>query len=260
MHKISVCGPLGSCRTTCARSLVQDLSGRVSAPRYCRTTCARCLYQDSGSLVPDVRVRIPASESCKGPLVEDPLPDYKSAAFPAFCAIDTGDLHRGLHLKIRKRNLPAFCAMDTHDLRRGSRLRIQKQLYQHSARSPQRVGLGNHTTQLYQHSVRSRAEVLRRPRIMTRSRAKCCTGHVKASSSSSFKTATLLRNRAPRLPNIASMARVHCACHAKRSPSNDTRVPTFWPPPRNTAPATISTMCPIPGTCHANSCFPAPAM
>ena len=54
------------------------------------------------------------------------------------------------------------------------------------------------------------------------------------------------------------MVRIPCACHVKRNPSNDTRLPTFWQRPQNTAPATIFTKCPIPCTCHVNSRFDPP--
>ena len=52
--------------------------------------------------------------------------------------------------------------------------------------------------------------------ITTRGHIKCCTGHANCSSSSSFKNITLLRNRALRSQNIASMVRIPCACHVKQ--------------------------------------------
>ena len=54
------------------------------------------------------------------------------------------------------------------------------------------------------------------------------------------------------------MVRIPCACHVKRNPSNDTRLPTFWQRPQTTAPATIFTKCPIPCTCHVKSRFDPP--
>ena len=94
--------------------------------------------------------------------------------------------------------------------------------------------------------------------IMTWGHTKCCTGHANWSSSSRSKNATLLRNRALRPQNVASMVRIPCARHVKRNPSNDTRLPTFWQRPQNTAPATIFTKCRIPCTCHVNSRFDPP--
>ena len=73
--------------------------------------------------------------------------------------------------------------------------------------------------------------------IMSRGHTKCCTGHAKWSSSSSSKNATPLRNWAWALrpQNAGYMVRIPCACHIKRNPLNDARLPTFWQRPRNTA-------------------------
>ena len=188
--------------------------------------------------------------------------------------MDTHDLRRGLHFEIRNRNFNSISG-DGH------------------ARSPQKVKLRNQTWQLYLHSVRSTctisAEVcasksenatapafraldtrdLRKGssfetmlqkycachEIISRGHTKCCTGNAKESSSWSSKNAAALRNWALRPQNIGSMVRIPCACQVKRNPSNDARLPPFWQRPRNTAPATIFTTCPIPCTCRANSRF-----
>ena len=110
--------------TTCARSLYVDLFSKISLsgsphpdPVEPLKLLRGSLVEISaiGPLVQDVRVRISASESCIGPLIEDLLADYNRETLPASRAIDTHDLRRRLHLKIRKDTLPAFCAMDTHE-------------------------------------------------------------------------------------------------------------------------------------------------
>ena len=170
LRKISVCGSLVH--------LVHDLFVRtMSAAGSCRTTCARSLHQDL--LQCKFSFRISA-----GPLVEDSLLDYTNATLPAFRAMDTHDLPRGLHFEIRNRNftsisrwartisaegctskpknatLPAFRANDTHDLRRGLHFETKKHNFtciscQRHARSRQRVALRNQKTQLYLHSTHS---------------------------------------------------------------------------------------------------------
>ena len=86
--------------------------------------------------------------------------------------------------------------------------------------------------------------------IMPAGRTKCCTGHAKSSSRPKSKNATPLTNSAVSPQNIASMVRISCACHVKRSPANDARLPTFLQRPQNTAPATKFAKSPIPCTCH----------
>ena len=159
----------GSCRTSCARSLYVDLLCKISL---------------SGSLHQDRVV---------GPLVQDLCMKSEIATLPAFRAMDTLDLRRGLHFAIRNRKFtciprtrharspqrvalrnpklqfhlhsahstrtisaegctsksknaisPAFRALDTHDLRRGLHFEIQKRNFTciprtRHARSPQRV-------------------------------------------------------------------------------------------------------------------------
>ena len=68
----------------------------------------------------------------------------KKAISPAFHALDTHDLRRGLHFEIQNAISPAFRALDTHDLRRGLHFEIQKRNFTciprtRHARSPQRV-------------------------------------------------------------------------------------------------------------------------
>ena len=184
-----------SCRSTCARSvyedlvqdvcvkissdylrkicasglLVQDLSLRMSAAGICRTTCAKSLHQCSSN---------PA-----GPLVEDTLINANTT-LPAFRAMNTHDLRRRMRFEIRNQlyqhfarwtrvisaegctskseiaTLPAFRAMDTHDLRRELHFEIRNRNFTSIPRtrhagSPQRVALRNQKSQLYQHSAHS---------------------------------------------------------------------------------------------------------
>ena len=204
------------------------------------------------------------------------------ATLPAFRAMDMRD--QGCTWKSEIATLPAFRAMDTHTHTRSPQrvaLRNPKsQIYQHSvmderdlrrglhlhfeirnrnftcipchqhARFPQRVVLRNQKSQLYLHSVPSTRTISAEGslfetmlqkycachEIMSRGHTKCCTGHAIASSSSSSKNATPFR-------------------HVECNPSNDKRLPPFWQRPRNTAPATIFTTCPILCTCHVNSRF-----
>ena len=102
----------GSCRTSCARSLYVDLLCKISL---------------SGSLHQDPVV---------GPLVQDLCMKSEIATLPAFCAMDTLDLRRGLHFAIRNRNFT--CIPRTRH-----------------ARSPQRVALRNPKSQFHLHSAHS---------------------------------------------------------------------------------------------------------
>ena len=70
-----------------------------------------------------------------GPLVEDSLSDCTNATLPAFRAMHTHDLRRGLHFEINNHNFTSI-SRDGH------------------ARSPQRVALRNQKSQLYQHFAR----------------------------------------------------------------------------------------------------------
>ena len=207
---ISVCGSLSKifsedpevkplAQDLCMRiSLAQDLRVRIFASRPSKTSCARSLYEDL-------------------------------AALPAFRAMDTHDLRRGLHLEIKQRSFA--CITRTRH-----------------ARSPHN---GSHFKAMFQKHCACHE-------IMNRSHTKCSNGHAKASSSSSSKNATTLRNWATWPQNIGSgsiMVRIPCARHVKCNPSNDTRLPTVWQCARNAAPATIFTTCRIPFACHVNSRF-----
>ena len=207
--KISVCGSLvqdlsvmmsasGSCRTSCTRSLyedllckvsvsrspqldylcrisvcgslVQDLSGMMSASGSSRISCARSLH---GDLLYKISLSGCLHQDSVGPLAQDLCMKSEIATLPAFRAMDTHDLRRGLHFEIRNRNFtriphsahltrtisaegcgctsksetaisPAFRALDTHDLRRGLHFEIKKCNFTcipstRHARSPQRV-------------------------------------------------------------------------------------------------------------------------
>ena len=124
-------------------------------------------------------------------------------------------------------SLPAFRAMGTHHLRRE----------------------GSHFENMFQKYCACHE-------IMMRGRTKCCTGmhhgHAQASSSSSSKNVTFLRNRALQPQNRASLGAdsLH-PCHVKRNPSNDTRLPTFRRPRSSCA-------CRLPR--FSRSRFLAPAM
>ena len=166
--------------------------------------------------------------------------------------MDTRDLRRGLHFEIKNRN---FTCIPCH----------------RRVRSPQGVALRNRKTQLYLHSAHStrtisaesshvdtmlQKYILRLPRNHEPRSYEMLHWPRNSIPKLKFRIyATLLRNWALWPQNIGSMVRIPGACHVKRNPSNDTRLPTFWQRPRNIAPATIFTTCPIPGTCHVNSRF-----
>ena len=104
--KISVCGPL-----------VEDLSVRISAAGSCRTTCAR-LYQHF------VRwTRTISADGCTS--------KPKKAISPAFRALDTYDLRRGLHFEIKKRNFT--CIPRTRHARSPQRVHISKPCFRNTA-------------------------------------------------------------------------------------------------------------------------------
>ena len=157
----------------------------------------------------DLFVRMSASGSCIGPLVQDLCMKSDIATLPAFRAMDTHDLRRGLHFETQKRNFtciprtrharspqrvalrnqksqlyqhfarwtrtisvegctskpknaisPAFRALDTHDLRRGLHFEIRNRNFtciprNRHARSPQKVALRNQKTQFHLHSAHS---------------------------------------------------------------------------------------------------------
>ena len=238
LYKISVCGSLvqglsvrmsaaGSCRTTCARSLHQDLLCKISQTGslrqdLCRTICRRPsprLHKRNFTSIPRDG-HAPSLQSItlgnqKSQLyqhfarwthtisAEGCTSTSEIATLPAFCTMDTRDLRRGLHFEIRNRNFTSI-SCDGH------------------ARSPQRVALRNQKSQLYLHSVpstrtisaegcTSKSENATLPisaegphfetmlqkscggkEIMSRGHTKCCTA--KTSPSSSSKNATPVRN------------------------------------------------------------------
>ena len=114
---------MGASGNICARSLYEDL--------LCKMSVSRFPHQD---LV--------------GPLVEDPLRDYTNATLPAFRAIDTRDLRRGMQFEIRKRNFTCI-----------SRTR--------HALSPQRVHISKPCFRSTAPATKSSAEVIRNAALAT---------------------------------------------------------------------------------------------
>ena len=202
----------GSSRTSCARSLYEDL--------LCKISLSGCLHQDSvgprarslyeirnrnfTSISRDGHTRSPQRVALRNPKsqfhlhsahltrtisAEGCASKSEIAISPAFRALDTHDLRRGLHFEIQKRNFT--CIPRTRH-----------------ARSPQRVALRNPKTQFHLHSAHSTRTISAEGshfetmlqkycachEIMSGGHTKCCTGHAKASSSSSSKSATPLRN------------------------------------------------------------------
>ena len=158
-----------------------------------------------------------------------------------------------------KAGLPAFCMISTHEACRGLHRKIQTHIFT-SIPCDQHARLRKFTkTPFYQHSTRyiptifaegsNFESMLQKYRPKKRGSTKCCPGHAKSSSSSSSKSATLLRNRALRPENMTSMVQIHCACHIKCNPSSDSTLNALTP----------TEHC----TCHvsdANSCFRPPKM
>ena len=196
--KISVCG-----------SLVQDLSVRISASGSCsRTSCARSLYEirnrNFTSISRDGHARSPQRVALRNP----------KSQFHLHSAHSTRTISaEGCTSKSEIAISPAFRALDTHDLRRGLHFEIQKRNFTciprtRHARSPQKVALRNPKTQFHLHSAHSTRTIsadgshfetmLQKycacHEIMSRGHTKYCTGHANASSSSSCKNAAPLRN------------------------------------------------------------------
>ena len=111
------------------------------------------------------------------------------ATLPAFRAMDTHDLRRRLHFETKKRNFT--CIPRTRHARSPQKvaLRSQKmQFHLHSAHSTRTISAeGSHFENMFQKYCACHE-------IMSRGHTKCCTGHAKASPSSSSKNATRLRN------------------------------------------------------------------
>ena len=89
------------CRISVCGSLVQDLSGMMSASGSSRISCARSLY---GDLLCKISLSGCLHQDSVGPLVQDLCMKSEIATLPAFRAMDTHDLRRGLHFEIRNRN------------------------------------------------------------------------------------------------------------------------------------------------------------
>ena len=141
--KISVCG-----------SLVQDLSVMMSASGSCsRTSCARSLYEirnrSFSSISRDGHARSPQRIALRNP----------KSQFHLHSAHSTRTISaEGCTSKSEIAILPAFRALDTHDLRRGLHFEIQKRNFiciprTRHARSPQRVALRNPKSQFHLHSA-----------------------------------------------------------------------------------------------------------
>ena len=145
------------------------------------------------------------------------------AISPAFHALDTHDLRRGLHFEIRNRNFTCIpCTRHTWSPQRVI-LRNQKmQFYLHSEHSTRTISAeGSHFETMLQKYYACHE-------IISRGYTKCCIGHVNVSSSSRCKNAFPLRNWALWPQNIGSMVWIPCTCHLKQNPSNDIHLPTFW--------------------------------
>ena len=156
-------------------SLVQDLSVRISASGSCRTSCARSLYED---LLSKIALSRCLHQDLVGPLVQDLCMKSEIATLPAFRAMDTHDLRRGPHFEIRNRNFT--CIPRTRHARSPQRVALRKQKTQfhlHSAHSTRTISAeGSHfETMLKKYCACYE--------IMSRGHTKCCTGHANASSS-----------------------------------------------------------------------------
>ena len=171
----------GSSRTSCARSLYEDL--------LCKNSLSGCLHQDSvgprarslyeirnrnfTSISRDGHARSPQRVALRNPKSQFHL---HSAHLTRTISAE------GCASKSEIAISPAFRALDTHDLRRGL------QFHLHSAHSTRTISAeGSHFETMLQ-KYRACHE------IMSRGHTKCCTGHAKASSISSSKNATPLRN------------------------------------------------------------------
>ena len=198
---------------------MQDLSARMSASGSCRTSCARSLNtirnRNFTSISSDGHARSPQRFA---------LRNQKSQLYQHFARWTHTISAEGCISKRKNAISPAFRALDTHDLRRGFTFR-------------------NHAS-----------EVLRLPRNHEPRSYEMPHWPRKSILKLKFQKCNPSQELSP-LTSKCRMVRIPCACHVKHNPSNDTRLPTFWQRPRNTAPATIFTTSPIPCTCHVNSRF-----
>ena len=144
----------GSSRTSCARSLYEDL--------LCKISLSGCLHQDSvgprarslyeirnrnfTSISRDGHARSPQRVALRNPKsqfhlhsahltrtisAEGCTSKSKNAISPAFRALDTHDLRRGLHFEIQKRNFT--CIPRTRHARSPQRVHISKPCFRSTA-------------------------------------------------------------------------------------------------------------------------------
>ena len=251
-------GPLlsGSCRTTSARSLSQDLCVRVllNHLHLCLRILLNHLYQDPlgprikilldrlcqdplGPLVQDLSMRI-LLDHCIGILLDHCL----RILWDNFCKIFVSgslceDPLAQAQDRIRTSTTSVFCETSSKTAnpelqtyaRLPPKLKIRTSKTSVLCETSSKTKDPNFQNERFLRDFHENGNMFRKycacHEIMTRGHTKCCTGHANCSSSSSFKNVTLLRNRALRPQNIASMVRIPCACHVKRNPSNDTRLP-----------------------------------
>ena len=105
----------GSCRTSCARSLYEDLAQLYQhfAPSTRTISAKSCASKSEIATLPAFRA-LDMRDLRRGLHFET-----KNVISPAFRALDTHDLRRRLHFEIKNASSPAFGALDTRDLRRG---------------------------------------------------------------------------------------------------------------------------------------------
>ena len=122
---------------------MQDLSVRMSASGSCRTSCAKSLYEmrnrNFTSISRDGHTRSPQRVALRNPKSQFHLHSARwtrtisaegctsksdIAISPAFRALDTHDLRRGLHFEIKKHNFT--CIPRTRHARSPQRVHISK--------------------------------------------------------------------------------------------------------------------------------------
>ena len=132
---------------------MQDLSVRMSASGFCRTSCARSLYEirnrNFTSISRDGHARSPQRVSLRNPKsqfhpqsahltrtisAEGCTSKSETAISPAFRALDTHDLRRGLHFEIKKCNFT--CIPSTRHARSPQRVHISKPCFRSTTPEP----------------------------------------------------------------------------------------------------------------------------
>ena len=126
----------GSCRTTCARSLYEDL--------LCKISLSGCLHQDSVGPRTSYRNRSISRDGHALSPQRVALRNRKSQFHLHSAHLTRTISAEGCTSKPKKAISPAFRALDTHDLRRGLHFEIKKHNFTciprtRHARSPQRV-------------------------------------------------------------------------------------------------------------------------